>query len=349
MDAATMPAVVQFGLEAGNVELREIPVPAIADDEALLRVAAVGVCGSDVHQYRATPSWRVTVPVVLGHEFTGVVAAVGARVEGFRVGDRVVSETAARICGRCAWCHAGAYNVCPHRQGFGYGIDGAMAAYVRVPARCLHHIPDSLPFERAALTEPACVAYNAVAERSTVKPGMSVLVLGPGPIGLLCLAIARLHGATDLIVAGLTADRARLDLASTLGATRTVDLQRQDLSETIAATGDGYGVDLVVDAAGVAASFRTAMAAVRPLGQITKVGWGPGPLDASLDPIVQKAVTVNGSFSHTYVTWERVIALLDSGQIDLTSLVGLEAGLERWREAFDGMHKGAIAKAVLRP
>ncbi len=349
MNNATMPAVVQYGLEAGKVELREVPVPAIDEDEVLLRVGAVGVCGSDIHQYLGTPSWRVNVPVILGHEFTGAVAAVGSRVVGFMEGDRVVSETAARICGVCVFCRSGTYNVCPHRQGFGYGINGAMAEYVRVPARCLHHIPDTLSFERAAMTEPTCVAYNAVAERSTLKPGYSVLVLGPGPIGLLCLLVARLHGASTTIVAGLTSSSGRLELARQLGATHAVDSQQQDVMELIRTTGDGYGVDLVVDAAGVAASLRTAMEAVRPLGQIVKVGWGPGPLDASLDPIVQKAVTINGSFSHNYRTWERVIALLASGQIDPSPLVGLNGPLDRWQEGFEGMHEGRMAKAVLTP
>jgi alcohol dehydrogenase/L-iditol 2-dehydrogenase len=113
--------------------------------------------------------------------------------------------------------------------------------------------------------------------------------------------------------------------------------------------GDGFGADLVVDAAGVAASFHTAMDAVRPLGQIAKVGWGPGPLGVSLDPIVQKSVTVNGSFSHNYRTWERVISLLSSGQIDVSPLVGLYAPLTDWKEGFDGMHDGRIPKAVLQP
>jgi alcohol dehydrogenase/L-iditol 2-dehydrogenase len=349
MTASTMPAVVQYGLDAHQTELREVPVPRVADGEVLLRVGAASVCGSDVHQYLATRSWRVEVPVTLGHEFTGTVAAAGSGVDGFREGDRVVSETAARICGRCVYCRSGQYNVCPHRQGFGTMVDGAMAGYVAVPARCLHHIPDTLPFETAALTEPTCVAYNAVVERSLVKPGDIVLVLGPGPIGLLCLSVARLRGAGTLIMAGLSADAARLELARTLGATHTVDLERDDLSAVLAGIGDGYGADLVIDAAGVSASFRTAMASVRPMGQITKVGWGPAPLNASLDPIVGKAVTVNGSFSHTYRTWERVIEILAAGQINVRALVGLETPLENWRAGFDGMHAGAITKAVLLP
>ncbi|HEV3483898.1 MAG TPA: alcohol dehydrogenase catalytic domain-containing protein, partial [Vicinamibacterales bacterium] len=150
----TQPAVVQYALKPLAVELREIPVPEVGDGEVLLAVGAVSVCGSDVHQAHNTHSWKVNVPVVLGHEFGGTVAHVGRGVRAFREGDRVVSETAAEICGECLMCRTGRYNLCPSRKGFGYGLDGAMARYVRVPARCLHHIPDSLPFDVACLAEP---------------------------------------------------------------------------------------------------------------------------------------------------------------------------------------------------
>src|SRR5262249_29878954 len=163
--------VLQFDLQPHAVELRELPVPEIGEEDVLLQVGAASVCGSDIHQYHGTQSWPVHVPVVLGHEFCGRVARVGKRVRGFKEGDRVVSETAASICGQCIYCRAGEYNLCPQRAGFGYGTHGAMADFVRVPERCLHHIPDSLPFERAALTEPCCVAYNAVAVKSHIRPG----------------------------------------------------------------------------------------------------------------------------------------------------------------------------------
>ena len=183
-------AVVQYALEPLAVELRDVAVPDIGDDDVLLRVGAVSVCGSDVHQAYNTHSWPVNVPVVLGHEFAGTVAKTGRTVKSFREGDRVVSETAAAICGECLLCRTGRYNLCPHRKGFGYGIDGAMASYVRVPARCLHRIPDTLPFELACLTEPHAVAYNAMCVNSTIRPGDLVVVLGPGPIGLLCARMA---------------------------------------------------------------------------------------------------------------------------------------------------------------
>ncbi len=120
------------------VELREIPVPEIGDTDVLLRVGAVSVCGSDIHQAHNTHSWPVNIPVVLGHEFGGTIAALGREVRGVKEGDRVVSETAAVICGNCMMCRTGRYNLCPTRKGFGYGVNGAMAQYVKVPARCLH-------------------------------------------------------------------------------------------------------------------------------------------------------------------------------------------------------------------
>lgn len=344
-----MSGVVHYALEPLAVELRETPVPAIGEEDVLLRVGAVGVCGSDVHQYHNSQSWPVRVPIVLGHEFCGTVAEVGARVKGFREGDRVVSETAANICGECLYCRTGKYNLCPRRSGFGSGTHGAMANYVCVPARCLHHIPDVLLFERAALTEPCCVAYNAVAVKSSIRPGDTVLVIGPGPIGLLCAEMARIAGAGTLIVAGTKQDASRLDVARALGATQTVDIQSTNIVDYMRGIGDGLGADLVIDAAGASAAMKAALEIVRPGGQITKVGWGPQPLNFSLDPLVQKAVRLQGSFSHTFENWEKVVAMLSAGQINLGPVISQVAALDQWKECFDGMYTGKYVKAVLRP
>jgi L-iditol 2-dehydrogenase len=157
-----MKAVVHYALEPCSVELREIAEPTPRAGEVLVRVRAVGVCGSDLHQYHNTQSWQVNVPVVLGHEFAGVIEAVGEGVQGWQVGDRVACETAAVICEQCAYCRTGRYNLCPQRLGFGYGVNGAMTRYVRAPARILHRLPDTLCFEDAAMTEPCCVAAHAV-------------------------------------------------------------------------------------------------------------------------------------------------------------------------------------------
>ncbi len=344
-----MTGLVHYDLQPQAVELRELPVPEVAEDEVLLRVRAVSVCGSDIHQYHNKQSWPVRVPVVLGHEFGGQVARVGRRVRGFKEGDRVVSETAASICGQCLYCRTGEYNLCPHRSGFGYGTHGAMAEYVRVPERCLHPIPDSLPFERAALTEPCCVGYNAVAVHSRIRPGDLVVILGPGPIGLLAAEMARVGGAGTLIVSGMSQDASRLDAAQALGVTYAVNGEETDLLELIRGLGDGLGADLVVDATGTSVALKQALEITRPGGQITKVGWGPQPLGFSLDPLVQKAITLQGSFSHTFKNWEKVVALLDAGRINLGPIISRVSPLDAWQDCFDGMHAGRYVKAVLQP
>jgi L-iditol 2-dehydrogenase len=343
---ATMPAIVNFAAVPGSVELREVPVPEVGDRDVLLKVGAVSVCGSDLHQWKGLQSWGVNYPCVLGHEFGGTVAAVGSQVRHFREGDRVVSETAAVIDEASPYTRQGLYNLDPGRLGFGYGVDGAMAHYVKVPERCLHRIPASVGFEKAALTEPCCVAYNATCVNTLIRPGDTVLVMGPGPIGLLCAVMARLSGARSVVVSGLEADARRLGIARRLGADVALD---GEILDYVKDTGDGYGVDAVIDAAGVSATLEKALKAVRPGGQITKVGWGRQPANFSLDPMVQKGITLRGSFSHNWPIWERVIAMIAGGQIPLDEFTGRVGSLAQWHDCFEEMHRGEVLKAVLLP
>jgi L-iditol 2-dehydrogenase len=344
-----MPAVVNFASEPESVEIREIPVPEIGDNDVLLAVQAVGVCGSDIHQMKGKQSWKVNYPVVLGHEFGGIIAKKGKNVRGFEEGDRVVSETAAVVDMSSPYARQGLYNLDPNRRGYGAGVDGAMTKFAKVPDRILHHIPAGLPFEIAALTEPCCVAYNATCGNAGIKPGDSVAVIGPGPIGLLCALMAKLSGAGEIVVVGTPYDAKRLKIATELGATTVLGAQGEDVVEWTKTFRDGYGFNLVIDAAGVSAALKLAIDIVRPAGQISKVGWGPQPLNFSLDPLVQKAVTLQGSFSHNWPIWERVIGLLSSGQLDIRPVLNRVSPLEQWHEAFEEMHSGHIVKAVLKP
>lgn len=336
-------AVVNFAPEYGSVEIREIDQPAIGPDDVLLEVAKVGVCGSDLHQWTADHSWPVNYPVVLGHEFGGHIVSVGENVENWNEGDRVVSETAAIISQDNPMTRRGLYNLDPTRQGFGYGVNGAMTRFVRVPSRILHHVPDQLPFEQACLTEPCCVAYSAVVKNGSIEPGDRVLVLGPGTIGILCAATARLCGAQVAIV-GLEQDAARLEIARQYGCEVIIGDAKPWAMER-----DGLGCDGVIDAAGASATLKIALEMVRPAGWISKVGWGPQPLDFNLDPLVQKNVTLQGSFSHNWPIWERVIALLTSGQLNVKPIIGGVWPITDWHEAFEKMHSGAVVKSVLTP
>ena len=339
----TSAAVVNFAPQKGSVEIREIEKPEIGEEDVLLEVANAGVCGSDLHQWNANQSWQVNYPVVLGHEFAGTIAETGNRVKQWKAGDRVVSETAAVIDINSPMSKIGLYNLEPTRKGFGYGVNGAMTKYVKVPARCLHHIPDHLSFEQACLTEPCCVAFNAVVENIRLKPGDRVIVLGPGTIGILCAAMAKLCGA-EVAMLGMERHRFRLNIAKQYGC----DIIIGD-GEEWAKQRDGLGVDVVIDAAGSSAALQTAMQLVRPNGKISKVGWGPEPLGFSLDPLVQKNITLQGSFSHNWPIWERVIAMLSSGQLDVRPIIGGVWPITEWQTAFEKMHKGEVVKSIVKP
>ena len=161
-----MRALVKYAYQDEAVEVREVPEPTITADEVLLEVRAVGVCGSDIHLWREHQSWPIKMPLVLGHEFAGVIAEVGDRVSGWQCGERVACETAASVCGACVYCLSGNYNLCPHRKGYGAQVDGAMTRWVAARPQILHRIPENVSFEHAALAEPVCVAYNALVEKT---------------------------------------------------------------------------------------------------------------------------------------------------------------------------------------
>jgi L-iditol 2-dehydrogenase len=208
-----MKAVVKYGQEDGMVELREVEIPKITPNDVLLEVKAAGICGSDIEMWRHHFTYPVNTPVIQGHEFCGVIAEVGKEVKEYKIGDPVISETSAYVCGTCQFCRTGYYNLCPDRLGYGYGVDGAFTKFVKVRQEILHRKPAAVSFEEAAITEPVCVAYNAMVHRSRIKPGDAVVVIGPGPIGLFCLQLARIAGAALTIVTGTKADGKRLGVA----------------------------------------------------------------------------------------------------------------------------------------
>ena len=328
-------AVVNYGAAPHSVELRPMPSPEIGPEDVLLEIAYVGVCGSDLHRWLGTASVPANYPVILGHEYAGRIAGLGRGVTGFALGDRVVGETAAVVDPDSPLTRRGLYQLDPRRRGFGYGVHGAMTRYLGVPQRCLHRVPAQMPLTVAALTEPCCVAYNAVANHAGVALGDRVVVIGPGPIGVLCAAIAQLQGG-EVILLGLPADRARLEIARAAYGLQVSDGGPGDLQ-----------ADIVIDAAGASVSLKMALAVVRPGGRITKVGWGPQPVDFSLDPLVQKNVTLQGSYSHNWIVWERAIQLLAHRRLVIDALIGGIWGLDDWQKAFTEMLEGRVLKSLL--
>jgi L-iditol 2-dehydrogenase len=343
-----MKALVNYEAGHGKVEIREVAVPKLGPKDILIQVMAVGVCGSDLHLYHDIQGFAVTKPVTLGHEYAGLVADVGTEVTQFVIGDRVVSETPAYICEKCIYCRTGLYNLCPTRRGFGVMEDGAMAQYVKTREAIVHKIPDSISFEKAALTEPVCVAYNAVAHHSHIKPGESVAVFGPGPIGLMCVQMAKLYSPGHLTIVGTKKDHKRLELAKQFGADQIIIAEEEDVVKTLRAHGDGFGPHLILDAVGLSITLKQSIDAIRPNGQITKIGWGPDPIQFSLDPLIAKAATLKGSFSHNYPMWENVLLLMDKGVIDPLPMTQIYP-LTDWKQAFEEMDSLQHAKSVLLP
>jgi alcohol dehydrogenase/L-iditol 2-dehydrogenase len=342
-----MRALIKFGNKDGQVEIQDIPIPEIGPNDILLKVKSASICGWDIEMWRHKMANPVQVPVVQGHEFSGVINKIGSEVTKFKVGDRVVSETAAYICGQCSQCLNGNYNLCSERKGFGYGTNGAFTDFVRVPQRCLHKIPDNISFDHAALTEPACVAYSALIQMSRIIPGKPVLIIGPGPVGLFCLQISKIAGADPIIVVGTSTDEVRFSVAEDLGADQIISVGKEDVREKVLKLTKGEGFNLVVDAAGNEKAFKLAVDTVARLGQITKIGWGPKPINFSLDPIISKGARIQGTFSHVWNTWEDVLLLMGRGKIVMEPMITKRIKLDEWLETFKDIEQCKIVKAVI--
>jgi len=345
----TMKAVVKYSADAGATELRDVPVPEIGPDDVLVEVAFIGVCGTDPHMHHNRISFKMNVPIILGHEFSGTIIKVGEEVKGFEIAQRVTAETHADYCGKCALCRTNNYHICSQRKGYGFHVDGAFAKYVKVPTRIIHKLPKQVSLRQACLTEPLCVAYKAVIDNSAVRPGDTVVVIGPGPIGLLSIRMAKLAGASRIVAIGTDGDDKRLQMAKQFGATITINSSNQEPLPQILALGDGYGADLIIDTAGPAETLALSMQAVRPGGQITKIGWGPKPVNLSLDPLISKSVTLKGHFSHTWDVWEKCLTLMAGGQVDLETLITHELSIEEWEKAFELVQSKQAVKVVLKP
>ena len=193
-----MLALVKYGKGPKETELRDVPVPEIGEDDLLIEVKAAGICGSDIAYDNGDHPDHLNCPVVLGHEFSGVVSKIGANVKDWKVGDRVVSDNTGYVCGKCFACTTGQYLSCPDRKGLGYGMDGGFTDYVKITGsllsknpNTLFRIPEGVSFDEAAILDPICNAYKAIVQESRIMPGEDIVVFGVGPLGLFSIQIAK--------------------------------------------------------------------------------------------------------------------------------------------------------------
>jgi L-iditol 2-dehydrogenase len=314
----------------------------------LLEIKACGICGTDIHiKHDQFPYWP---PVIMGHEFTGVVVEVGSAAADFKVGDCVVGEPHTRACGKCWLCRTGNMQICAQKRSPGWGIHGAFARYLTMPEHLLHRLPDHVSFEAGAVVEPAANAVQDVIERGRVEAGDVVVVTGPGPIGLLALMAARAGGASRVIVTGSASDEARLSLARELGADATLVVEQQDPVQAVLDLTDGRGADLVVEASGAPAAIASTVKLVRRLGRITAIGLtGREQIAFPWDAAMARVCTVIFNLSTGYTCWDRTIGLIAAGRMPVHKLITHVAPLAEWERVFADVENRRAVKALLVP
>ncbi len=342
-----MKALMKVQRGDGFVELREVEDPIPGPGEVLVEVKRAGICFTDIHiLHDEFP--KAKPPFILGHEFSGVIKNLGENVMGWTVGDRVVSETAAFSCGRCRFCEVGDTQLCPERKAYGYLYNGAFAKYIKVQSSLLHRIPDSVSDSEAALSEPLACCAHAALERVRVEPEETILITGPGAIGLLMLQVVMSTGA-KVILCGVDSDGARLNLGTELGADRIVNVEKEDLALVIMEMTKGYGVDKSFECAGVAAAAGQCLRLTRKGGTLVQVGLFGKPVELAFEEVALKELTVVGSFAQRKNSWDLGLRLLGEGKVKAGPLVSGEYPLDHWEEAFRKSEGRAGIKYLLYP
>src|SRR5512133_2475247 len=313
-----MKAVVKYSTGPGNVELRDMPEPEVRPGHAIIRVEAAGICGTDLHiqsgEYPCDP------PVILGHEFSGTVAEVGAGVNPDLLGRRVTCLPYFTTCGVCEFCRTDQPNLCPSRKSVGSRVNGAFARHVLVPERSIRLLPESVDFVAGALSEPLACCVKAVYDKSIVKPGDVVAVTGPGSIGLLTAQVARAWGAT-VVLAGTSADEARMELARKLGIQHTVNVETASALELVKGLTGGRGASAVYECSGAAAGARLALDLVKRRGQYVQIGLFGRRIEWDADLTVLKEIDITTTFASTPPAWDRALRLVDEGKVQTRPLV----------------------------
>lgn len=343
-----MKGVVKFAVGPGNVELRDMPEPVAKPDEVKIEVKASGICGSDIHIYHGDIKLPIKPPVIMGHEFSGVIVEVGSSVSRLKPGDRVISETPPYVCGECIHCRTGNYNICSEKRLIGYWFNGAFAKYCVVPSHLVHRLPDNVSFLSGALCEPLACCVNGVLEKTVISPGDSVVVTGPGTIGLLSLQLAKVMGAF-VILCGLRGDKERLDLGRELGADMIINIQDQDPGEVITSLTSGSGADVFIECSGVPDAVRLGLQLTRRGGHYTQIGLTGKPFILDFDDIAYKELTVRGSLGQRWISWRRGLKLLKMGLIKTEPLISDVLPLSEWKSGFEKMEKREGIKVVLEP
>ena len=339
-----MKALVKSRPVEGIWMVRDAPEPEVGVHDVCIRIRKTAICGTDVHIYDWDEWSRRTIPVpmIVGHEYFGVVEAIGAEVEAFRPGDRVSGEGHI-TCGFCRNCRAGRRHLCRHAVGVGVNRPGAFAERLVIPADNVYRIPDDVPDEIAAIFDPYGNATHTALSFDLV--GEDVLVTGAGPIGIMAAAIARHVGARHVVVTDV--NEHRLALAARMGATRTVNVGREDLRAVMRDLGMKEGFDVGLEMSGNGSAFRQMLETMNHGGKLALLGIMPGEQAIDWSQVVFKGLVLKGIYGREmYETWYKMVAMLQSG-LDLSPVVTHRFPIDDFQAAFDVMRSGKSGKVVL--
>jgi L-iditol 2-dehydrogenase len=331
-------------------EFKDVPQPQVADHDVLVRIKAVGICGSDLHGSTGKTGRRIP-PIIMGHEAAGTLAAVGKSVQGLAVGDRVTFDSTV-FCNQCAMCRQGRVNLCADRMILGVSIpafrrDGCMAEYVAMPWWMIFKLPDAVSFEDAALVEPAAVSMHA-ARVTPIDVNDTVAVIGAGPIGLFAIQAAKVCGAGRVVAIDVRQER--LALARQLGADVTIDPSKSDVQGELRKAVGRADVDAVLEAVGIPSTMALAFQIVKLGGQITCIGNVTKEIPLPLQEVIMREITVRGSFAIAG-EYRACLDLMAQGRIQTKPLISRIMPLSEGQQAFDMLHKAdpSLMKIVLHP
>lgn len=341
-----MLALVKTQAGPGNIALKEMPDPSPGPGEVLVEVKACGICGTDMHIYRGTID--CTIPVILGHELSGVVVELGEGVRSIKPGTRVTSETHAHLCGHCRFCMGGYPRYCVERKMVGRHANGGFARYFVTKEERLTVLPDNISFAAGAVTEPLFTVTHALYERAGVYAGDVVVVIGPGPMGLLSAQVAKALGGL-VVVCGLSLDQKRLELAKSMGVDAAVNIEKEDISQVVDELSMGYGADVVVECSGSAAAINQGLEMLRKCGKFVQIGLTAKGVSVNTDLIVNKGLNVVGSVGTTFAAKQRALSFLSRGLVDTEAVISDILPLSSWEEGFKKMERKEGLKIILEP
>lgn len=343
-----MLALVKEKAGIEHLGLKDCPIPTYSDNEVLIRVSYGGICGTDLHIYH--DQYPYYPPVILGHEFSGEVVEVGSKVKTFVAGDRVVGEPHNKACGTCDQCRNGHIQNCSDKRSIGWGIDGAFTEYLVMPEHLLHKVPEGLSMEEAAMAEPTAIVAHQLLERTTVRAGENVVIMGVGPIALLAAQMAKISGAGKVILCGTTADvEYRLKIADELHCYDVfIDVIKENAEEIILKE-TGIGADLVVEASGAGSAIRTAIHVLKKRGRLCAIGMtGKETVEVPWNAAMMKVIDIQFNMSSSYEGWNMALSLMASGKLNVRPLFQVR-DLTDWKTCFEELEAGKALKILLKP